>query len=131
MKKIAPSYSTTTTPREMSSFDLYRELQVKKKEDDKRMTNIIQMEFHKKFSIPFGAFFFVVLAFPLALSARINGQGTGFIFGLIIAVLYWALLIGGQTLSIRVGFNGALLMWIPNILVTIAGVILMIKRAFS
>ncbi len=91
---------------------------------DTKQINLYRMEFHKKFSIPFGAFFFVVLAFPLGMFAKTNGQSVGFIFGLIIAVLYWALLIGGQTLSVRLGFDGFVMMWLPNALVFATGAIL-------
>jgi lipopolysaccharide export system permease protein len=129
-KNVIPSYSTRITPREMSSRDLYAEIS-KMREDEKkggdasrgktsRTLNMYRMEFHKKFTIPFGALFFVILAFPLA-SAKTNGQSVGFISGLIIAVLYWSLLVSGQTLSVKLGFNGALVMWLPNLLVFAAG----------
>ena len=108
----------------MSSRDLYTQLLEKKKGSDTKQINLYRMEFHKKFSIPFGAFFFVVLAFPLGMFAKTNGQSVGFIFGLIIAVLYWALLIGGQTLSVRLGFDGFVMMWLPNALVFATGAIL-------
>jgi len=126
-KNILSSYSNSISPREMSSPDLYRELQKKKTVakdtgKEKRSLNMYRMEFHKKFSIPFGAFFFVVLAFPLGLASKTNGQSVGFIFGLIIAVLYWAVLIGGQTLCMRIGLNGALMMWLPNMLIFGAGI---------
>jgi len=123
-KNILPSYSGKVTPREMSSRDLYTQLLEKKKGSDTKQINLYRMEFHKKFSIPFGAFFFVVLAFPLGMFAKTNGQSVGFIFGLIIAVLYWALLIGGQTLSVRLGFDGFVMMWLPNALVFATGAIL-------
>ncbi len=130
-KNVIPSYSTRITPREMSSRDLYAEIS-KMREDEKkggdasrgktsRTLNMYRMEFHKKFTIPFGALFFVILAFPLGLSAKTNGQSVGFISGLIIAVLYWSLLVSGQTLSVKLGFNGALVMWLPNLLVFAAG----------
>jgi lipopolysaccharide export system permease protein len=86
------------------------------------------MEYHKKFSIPFGAFFFVVLAFPLGLMAKTNGQSVGFILGLIVAVLYWAMLIGGQTLSTRLGLDGTLMMWLPNAVILLCGLVFMGRR---
>jgi len=111
----------------MSSRDLYTEIRKNKFSNDKRMANMYRMEFHKKFSIPFGAFFFVVLAFPLGLISKTNGQNVGFILGLIISVLYWALLIGGQTLSLRLGMNGTIMMWMPNILVFGIGIALSMR----
>jgi lipopolysaccharide export system permease protein len=130
-KNILSSYSTAISPREMSSLDLFREIQKKKNDPDKRTLNMYQMEFSKKFSIPFGAFFFVIIAFPLGMTSRSNGQSAGFILGLLIAVLYWAFLIGGQTLSLRLGLNGTFMMWLPNILVLVFGFVFMGRKIFQ
>jgi lipopolysaccharide export system permease protein len=83
--------------------------------------NIDRVEFYKKFSIPFGAFSFVFLAVPLGLFAKKSGQTVGFIFGLFIAVIYWALLLGGQTMGIRLGYSPFWTMWFPNMLAGGAG----------
>lgn len=133
-KNILSAYSNSISPREMSSRDLYTELEKQKMGKNGRESkkfNMYRMEFNKKFSIPFGAFFFVILAFPIGLASKTNGQSVGFIFGLIIAVMYWAILIGGQTLSMRIGLNGALMMWLPNALVLGFGVILLGKELFK
>jgi lipopolysaccharide export system permease protein len=133
-KNLMSSYSGAISPREMSSRDLFREL--KKKElnsvtkNELKSLNIYRMEFHKKFTIPFAAFFFTILAFPLGLTAKTNGQSTGFILGLIIAIIYWVILFGGQTLSSRLGFNGALMMWIPDTVLFILGVSFLGRRLF-
>jgi lipopolysaccharide export system permease protein len=82
------------------------------------------LEYYKKFSIPLGAFSFVFLSAALGLLAKKSGQTVGFIIGLIIAVFYWALLLGGQTMGIRLGFSPFWSMWTPNILALAAGLIL-------
>lgn len=118
--------SGTVTPREMSSRDLYRELQVKEaavpaaERETDRTLNMWRMEFHKKFSVPLGALFFSLLAFVLGLGAKTNGQAVGFVAGLLIAVLYWVLLVGGQTLCLRLSLDGMLTMWVPNAAVLLA-----------
>jgi lipopolysaccharide export system permease protein len=129
-KTLLSSYSGAISPREMSSRDLYRELKKRtaEKESKSKTYNMFVMEFHKKFTIPFAAFFFTVLAFPLGLAAKSNGQSTGFILGLIIAVFYWVLLIGGQTLSVRLGLDGALMMWIPDIAILVFGLVFLGRR---
>ncbi|MDR3249131.1 MAG: LptF/LptG family permease, partial [Treponema sp.] len=86
------------------------------------------LEFYKKFSIPFGAFSFVFLSVALGLLAKKSGQTVGFILGLIIAVFYWALLLGGQTMGIRMGFSPFWSMWTPNILAITVGLALCIVR---
>jgi lipopolysaccharide export system permease protein len=95
----------------------------------KNMTlSLYRLEFYKKFSIPFGALSFVFLAVSLGLLAKKSGQTVGFFFGLIVAVFYWALLLGGQTLGIRLGYSPFWSMWFPNILAVSIGLIMTIIR---
>ncbi|MDR1319613.1 MAG: LptF/LptG family permease [Treponema sp.] len=89
---------------------------------------IYRLEYYKKFSIPLGAFSFVFLAVSLGLTAKKSGQTVGFIFGLIISVLYWALLLGGQTMGMRLGYSPFWSMWTPNILAIGAGLILAVVK---
>jgi len=93
-----------------------------------RTLRVYKLEYYKKFSIPFGALSFVFLATPLGLFAKKSGQSVGFALGLIIAVLYWALLIGGQTLGVRLGYSPFWAMWLPNIIVIFFGLVLTIWR---
>jgi len=93
-----------------------------------RSLSLYWLEFYKKFSIPFGAFSFIFLAVSLGLMAKRSGQTVGFIFGLIIAVIYWALLLGGQTMGIRLNTSPFWSMWLPNILALSVGVVLAIIK---
>ncbi|GAB6391343.1 MAG: LptF/LptG family permease [Treponematales bacterium] len=93
-----------------------------------RSLSIYRLEYNKKFSIPFGALSFVFLAVPLGLMATKSGQTVGFMFGLIIAVVYWALLLGGQTVGTRLGFSPFWSMWFPNTLAVGAGLVLCAAR---
>jgi lipopolysaccharide export system permease protein len=89
---------------------------------------IYRLEFYKKFSLPFGALAFVFLAVPLGLLAKKSGQTVGFIFGLIIAVIYWALLLGGQSMGVRLGYPPFWCMWLPDILAVVIGVFMCVIR---
>jgi len=116
--------SGSTSPREMTSYDLGRALRDMKKnaDTDKRTLNNYTLEYNKKFSLPFGSLFFALLALPLAfLFGRQNGQTIGMIVGIIISFLYWTMMILGQYASSRNGFNGFWSMWIPNIVTGAAG----------
>ena len=93
-----------------------------------RTLRVYKLEYYKKFSIPFGALSFVFLATPLGLFTKKSGQTVGFALGLIIAVLYWALLIGGQTLGVRLGYSPFWAMWLPNITVVFTGLVLSLWR---
>jgi lipopolysaccharide export system permease protein len=95
-----------------------------------RTLRVYRIEYFKKFSIPFGALSFIFLAIPLGLFTRKSGQSVGFGIGLIIAVFYWALLVGGQTLGVRLGYSPFWVMWLPNIVAVTFGTVLSILRVF-
>lgn len=118
------------SPREMTSFDLHKKIkEIEKSEDNqKRMLNSYKLEYNKKFSIPFGSFFFALLALPLALVfGKKDGQTLGLIFGLLISLLYWAATIIGQMFGVRSGYNGVVMMWFPNFTIGITGILLYFK----
>jgi lipopolysaccharide export system permease protein len=87
-----------------------------------------RLEYYKKFSIPFGALAFVFLAVPLGFFAKKSGQTLGFMVGLLIAVVYWALLFVGQTMGLRLGYSPFWSMWLPNILTFSVGFCLCLAR---
>ncbi len=92
-----------------------------------RNIQIYRLEYYKKFSIPAGAVCFVFLAFPLGLRARRAGRSVGFGLGLLVAVLYWAMLLGGQTLGIRLGFSPFWTMWGADIFILVVAVALWLR----
>jgi lipopolysaccharide export system permease protein len=87
-----------------------------------------RLEFYQKFSVPFGAFSFIFLAVSLGLMAKRSGQTVGFIFGLIISVIYWTLLVGGRVMGIRLNTPPFWSMWLPNILALSIGLVLAVFR---
>ncbi|MDY7030126.1 MAG: LptF/LptG family permease [Spirochaetota bacterium] len=177
LRDINLSFSSLT-PREMSSVDIYREIQQKKaalmerrgehlrnssgsahtilqeyyqrslgpgrtsegitdlserfkaytqmKDQDfiSRSLRIHQLELYKKVAIPFGCFAFVFFFFPAGTFSRKSGRSMGFGIGLIVSVLYWALLFGGQTMGLRMNVSPAAAMWLPNIVVIGVGLVL-------
>jgi lipopolysaccharide export system permease protein len=93
-----------------------------------RTLQVYRLEYYKKYSIPFGALFFVVLAFPLGLLAKKSGRTMGFGVGILIAVIYWALLLGGQTFGTRLSWSPFWSTWAPNAVVLASGLALWIAR---
>ena len=95
-----------------------------------RSLQVHRLEYHKKYSIPFAAVSFVFLAFPLGLYSRRSGRGVGFGTGLLVATVYWALLIGGQTFGTqRANVPPFLAMWLPNILFLVVGITVFFRRS--
>jgi lipopolysaccharide export system permease protein len=105
-----------------------REYQLTSSLKTDRVLSVWQLEFYKKFSIPFGSLCFIFLAVPLGLLAKKSGQTVGFILGIIISVIYWALLLGGQNMGIRLGYSPFWTMWLPNIITFVIGIIMCIQR---
>jgi lipopolysaccharide export system permease protein len=113
-------------PNLLSAFS--REILIIEAERKDRSLRNYWQEFYKKFSLPFGALSFVFLSVSLGLLAKKSGQTVGFIFGLIIAVIYWALLITGQNLGSRLGYSPFWTMWLPDLLSIGMGLILCVVR---
>ncbi len=123
---------TQINPNEMTSYDLYKKIQAIEEinSENTRQLNRYRTEFNKKFSLPFGSFFFALLSLPLAfLFGRHNGQTIGLIIGIFIAVFYWAAMILGQMFSNRSGINGFFTMWAPNTAVGLAAIFFYIRLA--
>jgi lipopolysaccharide export system permease protein len=93
-----------------------------------RTLQVYRLEYYKKFSIPFGALFFVFLGFPLGLLAKKSGRTMGFGIGILVSVIYWALLLGGQTLGTRLSWSPFWSTWAPNAAVLAVGLALWIAR---
>ncbi len=122
---MSDNFSSSVSPREMTSYDVYKRIKSMKRDPgrySKLLVNSYEVEYFKKFSLPFGSIFFALLAMPLAiLFGKVNGQTIGLIIGVLLSVVYWAMMILGQTFGIRNGLNPFWTMWLPNILVGLAG----------
>lgn len=116
-----------TSPGEMTSYDLGKEIRNMKltSPEERYRINLYELEFNKKFSLPFASLFFAILALPLAfMFGKHNGQTIGMLIGIFICVIYWAMMILGQIFASRSGFSGFWSMWLPDIIAGGAGVLL-------
>src|SRR5271157_1689679 len=80
-----------------------------------------RVELHRKFSMPIGCLVFAFFAFPVGVRARRSGRTVGFGVGLFVAIVYWGLLVAGQTFGVRMSLSPALSMWFPDVIVLLAG----------
>ncbi|MFW5775660.1 MAG: LptF/LptG family permease [Spirochaetota bacterium] len=89
---------------------------------DRTLSNY-ELEFHKKFSIPFACLTFILFAFPVGLLTRRAGRAVGFGIGLLVSTLYWSMLIAGQTVGVNnPAISPATAMWFPNAIILALGV---------
>lgn len=82
-----------------------------------------EFEFHQKFALPFACTVFFLFAFPVGLLARKSGRAVGFGVGLLVSILYWGLLLGGQTIAPKLAVSPAVAAWIPDAVVLVLGLI--------
>lgn len=83
------------------------------------------VEIHKKYSIPIACIVFVLVGTPLGMMARGAGRTAAVGVSLVLFLLYWASLIGGEQLADREVVSPFLAMWGANIIVGICGVVLL------
>ncbi|MDR2865111.1 MAG: LptF/LptG family permease [Spirochaetaceae bacterium] len=126
LRKGPASYGWRNRDNLLANFK--REAQISRFIKNDRNLLIFRLEFYKKFSIPFGSFAFIFLAVPLGLLAKKSGQAVGFILGILISVIYWSFLLGGQNVGMKLGAPPFWCMWLPNILALVIGLIMCIDR---
>ena len=85
-----------------------------------------RVEIHKKYSIPVACVVFVLIGAPLGIMSRQGSLAAGGILSMIFFIIYWAFLIGGESLADRQKVDPAFSMWAPNILVGALGIILVL-----
>lgn len=81
--------------------------------------NRYEVEFHKRISVAFSAFFFLLFGAPVGLLLRRGGVGTGFMVGLVFFALYYVLLLAGQNLADSGKLAPAIGMWLPNLVLVL------------
>jgi lipopolysaccharide export system permease protein len=106
-------------PRNISIKELAN--QIAEQKQQKKDTHYYEVEFYKKFSMPFSALAFVFIGIPLALLAR-AGSFTGPIFAVALVFVYWIFdLFGESGAGIT---NPFWAMWLPDIFFISIGAIL-------
>ena len=91
-----------------------------------RSIDKLEVEIHKKYSIPVACIVFVLIGAPLGIMARQGGLATGWGFSILFFFVYWAFLIGGEQLADRQIVSPLVAMWLPNLIVGTIGIYLVI-----
>ena len=85
------------------------------------------VEIHKKYSISVACFSFVLIGVALALRFPRGGMGLVIGGGLFVFAIFYVCLVGGESLADRGFASPAVAMWLPNILMVVAGTIGLIR----
>jgi len=86
-----------------------------------------RVEFHKKVSIPLACLAFGLIGVPLGLMVRRGGRMVGLGVGVGLITLYYVALTAGEKLAKVSAYPPLLGAWTPNILTSVAGIILIIR----
>lgn len=76
-----------------------------------------KIEIYKKYSIPAAIISFILIGAPLGIMSRNKGMGMAIAISIILFVIYWAFLIGGEDLADRGIVSPFVAMWAANFLI--------------
>jgi lipopolysaccharide export system permease protein len=94
-------------------------------------TRRFEVEYHKKFSIPFSCVVFVLIGAPLGIRSRRGGVGIGAGIGILFFLVYYLFLVGGEQLGDRGMVSPFWAMWAPNVLFGSIGLFLTLSTSLE
>lgn len=84
----------------------------------------LETEYHYKFVLPTGCIALILLAFPLGLFSKRSDKAVGLGLGSIFAFVYWVLIMMAKIIGYTSDFPAVLVMWLPNLIVGVAGIVI-------
>jgi lipopolysaccharide export system permease protein len=94
-------------------------------EAQQRVMNKYTIEIYKKYSIPVASLAFILIGAPLGVLSKRGGMGTAIAISILLFIVYWAFLIGGEDLADRGLVSPFWAMWGANILIGGVGLYLL------
>jgi lipopolysaccharide export system permease protein len=79
-----------------------------------RQIDRYSVEIHKKFSIPFACIIFVLIGSPIAIRLGRSGMNMAVGLSILVFLVYYVCLIGGEKLADRAYVSPFIAMWVPN-----------------
>jgi len=104
-------------PREMSISELRQ--RIKENENRKWQDDVEKVELSKRFSIPLTCILFGIVGVPLGITSRRSGKSGGFMFAILIILIYYIGLVLMQNFGRSGRINPYFSVWIPNIVLLI------------
>jgi len=118
--------STSKSLREMSFADL--RAQAYDRDASQELRNLAWVEMHKKFSIPAACLVFGLFALPLGFNNRRGGKASGFALSILVILVYYVMISNGEEAARFGRLTPWLAMWLPNIIMAVAGLLLLARR---
>ena len=126
-ESLFPAGGPDRSPRELTIPELNRQAAVMRAAGVSPHAPI--MEVHKKFSIPVACFVFVLLGVAFGASSRTDGRLASFALGIAVIFAYYVLMYESEALAKGQRVPPHLAMWLPNIVLGLAGIALIRRRA--
>ncbi len=89
------------------------------------------MAIHRKFSIPVACLVFGIIGLALGVTSRKDGKLASFVLGIGVIFAYYVIMYIGEAMAKGQLVSPHLAMWLPNILLGMAGILMMLWRAKS
>lgn len=116
-------------PKDMTMRELKD--QIKKFKSQNIETAPLITHLHQKLALAFAAVVFILIASPMAIITHRREKALNFGFAFLIAAVYYLLLIGFESLSLQGHLPPALSIWMPNIIFSALGALLIAKLCAS
>ena len=124
-ESVTPTSYTDKKPKEMNFQEIKNEIKrLGKYHVD---TPSLITEFHRKISISFASMVFIIAGIPLGIFTRRGEKTIQFAIALGVIVIYYLLMAASIALSLRGTWSPVFLMYMPNIIIGAAGIILLRK----
>jgi lipopolysaccharide export system permease protein len=120
-ESIPDSASMELTRQDAAMFVRQFRKNVQQIEGQVGTINKYRLELYKKYSIPAASLAFVLIGAPLGVLSRKGGMGAAITISILLFIVYWAFLIGGEDLSDRGLMTPFWAMWSANILLGAIG----------
>ena len=89
------------------------------------------IEIHRKFSIPVACLVFGVIGLALGVTSRKDGKLASFVLGVSVIFAYYVIMFQAEAMAKAALISPHLAMWLPNIALGLAGVVLLFWRSRS
>jgi lipopolysaccharide export system permease protein len=116
-----------TDEQDMSLSDLL--LNINNPATDRKSRTDLLLELHKRLSLPFACFVFVMIGIPLGMQNQRSGKAAGFSTSICVIILNYILFSTGKTLGQKGLLHPAVAMWLPNLTLLGIGLYLFKKTA--
>lgn len=91
----------------------------------------LQVEIHKKYSIPVACLVFVLLGAPLAIRSGRGGMTSAITFSILCFFVYYLFLTGGEKMADREILSPVVAMWSANLVFALLGVVLLWRASID